>query len=80
MTDTQEGRPITEGEYLVGIDFNPGGHEQVNLIKKLTAELIDYVNKHGEDGRTKSLAKTHYEDAAMWAVKSITKPVRPSSI
>ncbi len=67
---------MTEGEYRVGISFNPGGHEQVNHIKKLAAELIDYVAKHGKDGRCTALSQTAFEDAAMWGVKSVTKPAQ----
>ena len=63
----------TEGQYRVGIDFNPGGHEQVNAIKAKAAELIDYVAEHGKDQRCTALAQTAFEDAAMWAVKSVTK-------
>ena len=69
-------RIATEGEYRVGIDFNPGGHEQVDHIKKLAAGLIDYVAEHGNDPRCTALAQTAFEDAAMWGVKSITKPDR----
>jgi hypothetical protein len=49
-------------------------------IKQKTAELIDLCNaendKHSdhEKGRCLSLAMTHYEDAAMWAVKGATAP------
>ena len=32
------------------------------------------VDHSGEIGRLKSLAMTHAEDAAMWAVKAATKP------
>ena len=66
----------TEGEYRVGIDFNPGGHEQVNHIKLAAAQLIDYVTEHGKDPRCTAIACTELESAAMWAVKSVTKPAR----
>jgi hypothetical protein len=72
---------MTEGEYRVGIDFNPGGHTMVNQIKRAAADLIDLVgaipvNGTSEVGRLKALAQTHLEDAAMWAVKAATKPPR----
>ena len=63
----------TEGEYRVGISFNPGGHEQVNTIKQLTAGLIDFIREHGKDDRCTAIACTEFESAAMWAVKSVTK-------
>jgi hypothetical protein len=76
----------TLGEYRVGIDFNPGGHEMVNKIKRAAADLIDLVETislNTEDDvsasevlRLKALAMTHIEDAAMWAVKAATKPKR----
>jgi hypothetical protein len=60
--------------------FNPGGHELVNKIKRYTADLIDICanerDKHDnpEEDRLWSLAMTHFEDAAMWAVKAATTP------
>lgn len=69
---------ITEGQYRVGIAFNPSGDCTVSRIKNLSAELIDLVSAEGKDGRCTSLAMTAYEEAAMWAVKSVTKPERES--
>jgi len=46
----------------------------VDYIKTRTADLIDYILGAGVDARTAALAATAYEDAVMWAVKSITKP------
>ena len=68
---------ITEGEYRVGITFNPGGSEQVNEIKQIAAELIDLIAACGKDDRCTALAMTAFEDGAMWAVKSITKKPKP---
>ncbi len=73
MTDSN---PLTEGEYRVGIDFNPAGNPQVSEIKEAAAELIDLIGNHGKDSRCAALAMTAIEDGAMWAVKSITKPDR----
>lgn len=40
-------------------------------IKHRTAELIDLCeNLKDKDHRLASLAQTHYENAAMWAVKA----------
>jgi hypothetical protein len=71
---------MTEGEYRVGIDFNPGKNELVNKIKRAAADLIDLVNAmevpaSEEVDRLKHLATMHIEDAAMWAVKAATKPL-----
>ena len=66
----------TEGQYRAGSTFNPGGNPHVDFIKQRATELIDYVAKHGRDGRCTALAQTDFEQAAMWAVKSVTKPER----
>jgi hypothetical protein len=66
----------TEGEHLVGISFNPDGHPQVNHIKRTVADLIDYLKENGKDDRCTATAVTGLEAAAMWAVKSVTKPTR----
>jgi hypothetical protein len=69
---------MTKGEYRIGVNFNPGGHEQVDGVKQITAGLIDemapIVDLGGEAGRCAALAQTKFEEAAMWAVKAITKP------
>jgi hypothetical protein len=74
---------MTEGEYRVGISFNPGGHELVNEIKAKTAKLIDMCEAQPINGvinveaqRCWDIAAQHYETAAMWAVKAATKPVQ----
>ena len=77
----------TLGEYRVGFTFNPTGNEMVNKIKRAAADLIDLITTidnrpgsadgtTGEIERLKALANTHMEDAAMWAVKAVTKPPR----
>ncbi len=66
----------TEGEWRVGMKFNPAGDDHVTLIKQHTAKLIDLIAEHGRDDRCTALAQTAFEDGAMWAVKSITKPDR----
>jgi hypothetical protein len=65
-------------------DFNPSKNDLVTKIKRYTADLIDICNDemagsigepHGhEETRLWALAMTHYEDAAMWAVKACTTP------
>jgi hypothetical protein len=68
------------GAQRVREDFNPSKDDMVTKIKRYTADLIDICNtqngKHDdpEQGRLWSLAMTHYEDAAMWAVKAATSP------
>ena len=69
-------KPITEGEYRVGINFNPGGNIHVDEIKAMAADLIDFIHCHGRDDRCTALAMTAFEEGAMWAVKSVTKPER----
>lgn len=73
-------KPQTMGEYRVGISFNPGGNPHVDELKKLAAEFIDLCrhlkdpDANAEVSRLWALAMTHMEDAAMWAVKAVTKP------
>jgi hypothetical protein len=70
------------GAARVREDFNPSKDDLVTKIKRYTADLIDLCNDHVENRqfdpnnheelRLWSLAMTHYEDAAMWAVKAAT--------
>jgi hypothetical protein len=65
------------GEDRVRVKFNPSDNSLVSQIKQKSAELIDLCEQHkktanGEANRLWSLAQTHYEDAAMWAVKAAT--------
>jgi len=40
----KEQRVPTDGEILVGLDFNPSGRPDVNEVKELCAKLADTVN------------------------------------
>jgi hypothetical protein len=75
-------RNPTRGEYVVGVNFNPSNNPLVDKVKTLTAELIDLMDceeiknlnmGNHEIGRLKDIAVERYEEAAMWAVKAITK-------
>jgi hypothetical protein len=67
---------MTLGKTRVRASFNPSNNNLVDEIKDETAKLIDLCEKHKtkdpEEARLWSLAQTHYEDAAMWAVKAAT--------
>ena len=69
---------MTIGEDRVRVKFNPSADSIVDQIKQRSAELIDLCSigadktDDSEVGRLWSLAMTHYEDAAMWAVKAAT--------
>lgn len=64
---------MTIGEDRVRIKFNPSANSLVDQIKQKSAELIDLCEQlKAKDARLASLAQTHYEDAAMWAVKAAT--------
>lgn len=67
---------LTEGQWRVGVNFNPSGNADVDLVKTKAAELIDLIDKVGNDGRCTALAMNALEDGAMWCVKSITKQPR----
>ena len=64
---------MTEGEFRVGISFNPSGDKNVDEIKQLAAELIDLIAAAGCDDRCTELAQTAFENGARGAVKSITR-------
>ena len=72
---------MTKGEYRAGIAFNPSADNKVAQIKRMAADLIDYIESiyAHEDGpntevmRLKSIAQTAIEEGAMWAVKAATK-------
>jgi len=51
--------------------FNPSNNEVVDKIKVLTDELISFIETNIPTSRQKSIALTNYEQAAMWAVKSV---------
>lgn len=68
---------LTAGQYKVGLTFNPSGNSKVEEIKLKSAELIDMMLEHlvnCEAGYDEAvLAAQWYENAAMWAVKAVTK-------
>lgn len=76
---------MTDGEYKVGIDFNPSNSGAVNQIKTIAAQAINAVLELTKDSsnpevkRLAALAVTHFEDGAMWGVKAVTKPDRQPS-
>lgn len=64
---------MSVGEDRVRVRFNPSDNSVVAQIKQKSAELIDLCETlKPKDARLASLAQTHYEDAAMWAVKAAT--------
>lgn len=81
------GRPLTLGERRVRISFNPNQAPHVGELKRQAAAFIDHCQElrpviasardlteedKAELNRLLSLAQTHAEDAAMWAVKAAT--------
>lgn len=86
MTDPAYGEPassreMTIGEYRVGIDSNPSNSEEVRVIKARAAGLIDYLQslllEHSEASELREIACHKVEEAAMWAVKAVTKKPPP---
>ncbi len=68
---------MTYGEKAVGLSFNPSGDHDVERIKKLYAEIIDYCDdarsgSSSEKARLYSVAIIEAQTAQMWAVKAIT--------
>jgi hypothetical protein len=72
------------GEKRVRTEFNPSKDATVDQIKQKSAELINLTEELKDTGqgelrdldpevsRLVALAQTHYENAAMWAVKAAT--------
>jgi hypothetical protein len=67
------------GEDRVRVKFNPSATDLVDAIKQKSAQLIDMMGaipvpteNGAETDRLISLARTAYEEAAMWAVKAAT--------
>jgi hypothetical protein len=78
-------RQMTEGEYRVGVSFNPSKSPMVDDLKAAAAKFIDLckavqtaANEAGnsEAARCAAVAMTEAEGAAMWAVKAVTKQPR----
>ena len=70
---------LTFGQKACGVSFNPGGREDVDLIKRKFAEIVDLLNEHrslddasSETKRMLSIAITDTQTAQMWAVKAVT--------
>lgn len=68
---------MSQGTDRVNVEFNPSGSVRVDDVKITTAKLIDnlrtIVDYGGEAGRCAKISQERYEEAAMWAVKAITK-------
>jgi len=65
---------LTVGEMRVQRNFNPSANQQVEVIKKMYAELIDlleYMKEDGKNPRCLSIAQTELETSCMYAVKSL---------
>lgn len=79
----------TRGQYMIGTGFNPSKDSDVDNIKQHLAEAIDMIDKsvpmqsastptqvvqQQEKYALKEQAIRTIENAAMFAVKAITKP------
>ncbi len=64
------------GEKRIRTDFDEGYYSAIDRIKQKTAELVNEVEKlktkDSESIRLACLAQTHFETAAMFAVKAAT--------
>jgi len=78
QTIEQEEREVSYGEKAVGLKFNPGKNEQVNVCKQIFAGAIDQMDmlrrnsEAPEVKRLASVAITEMQTAQMWAVKALT--------
>jgi hypothetical protein len=70
-------RELSFGEKACGVSFNPGNRQDVDLLKRKFAEVVDLLNQHRIDAnpevvRMLSIAITEAQSAQMWAVKAVT--------
>ena len=76
MTD----KILTEGEYRVGISFNPSNNPAVDKAKSTIASLIDdmyvLINDEAPGDGVAYAAVEYLEIAGMLMVKALTKPER----
>jgi hypothetical protein len=72
----------TVGERRVRVDFNVAQSGNVHALKSQSAKLIDILEEYKNDPRNEvddegarlvATAQTKIEEAAMWAVKAVTK-------
>lgn len=65
---------MSENDTPTFVKFNPTSDPRVDVIKMRTDELIALVDEYANDTpdgkRRAALARTNYEQAAMWAVKA----------
>lgn len=73
-----EQRELTFGEKAVGLTFNPGGHAEVESIKRACADLVDALHtsrqftESSDKKRMYSEAITAIQTGQMWGVKAAT--------
>lgn len=74
-----ETRPMTFGEKLVGLTFNPSGDEKVQRVKEICAELADLLNENSDPNSERPLCRLLFDkaigdilDAQMNVVKVLT--------
>ena len=69
----QSGNGRSLGASRVRESFNPFESNDVDKIKRWAADCIDFCEERKHlDPRLAALAQTHFENAAMWAVKLVT--------
>ena len=72
-------KPMTFGQKLVGLTFNPSGDPKVQRIKELAAEMADLLEQVNRTQESSYLGNTFYGgairrilDAQMYSVKFLT--------
>lgn len=63
MESYEQERPMSFGEQLVGISFNPAQDDKVARAKQLCAELADLINEDYEDKPVTRLHATLFNHA-----------------
>lgn len=66
---------LTNGQRLVGVNFNPSEDQRVAKIKQLSADLIDEVTSINSESKVQDSivneAVNQIITAQMWAVKAL---------
>lgn len=55
--------PVTFGDRLVGISFNPSADSKVDIAKRLCAQLADLINETPQDERDEYLFRLIRDNA-----------------
>lgn len=71
MNDVRHPEHMTPGEKLVGLDFNPGGAQEVNRAKQDIAGLLDLLDAKFNEKSTNNTLTSQDAELYSWARKDL---------